>query len=186
MRLLLIRHGQTAWSLSGQHTGLTDVPLTDHGREQAAQLAPRLRDRMFALVLSSPLSRARDTAELAGLGDVELDDQLHEWDYGDYEGLTTDTIREQVPGWTVWTDPCPGGETADQVAARTDAVLDRARPALEHGDVALVAHGHVLRVLTARWLGLGPGAGRLFALDPATVSELGHERDTPVLSRWNT
>lgn len=184
--LVVIRHGQTDWSASGQHTGNTDIPLTDHGRDDARRLRSRLNDRHFELVLCSPLVRAWDTAVLAGLGDqAQVDKNLVEWDYGDYEGLTTAEIREQVPGWTVWTHPSRGGETAAQVAARADAVLERVRPALHHGDVALVAHGHYLRVLTARWLGLGPEAGVHFLLDPSTISELGHDRDTPAICRWN-
>lgn len=184
--LVIIRHGQTEWSASGQHTGNTDIPLTGQGRDDARRLRSRLNNRQFELVLCSPLARAWDTAELAGLGDqAEVDKNLVEWDYGDYEGLTTPEIRQQVPGWTVWTHPIVGGETVAQVAARADAVLDRVRPALERGDVALVAHGHYLRVLTARWLGLNPEAGVHFLLDPSTLSELGRDRDTPAISRWN-
>lgn len=184
--LVVIRHGQTEWSASGQHTGNTDIPLTDQGRDDARRLRSRLSDRHFELVLCSPLVRATDTAELAGLGDqAQVDKNLVEWDYGDYEGLTTAEIRKQVPGWTVWTHPCPGGETVAQVAARADAALDRSRPALERGDVALIAHGHYLRVLTARWLGFGPEAGVHFLLDPSTLSELGHDREVPAISRWN-
>ncbi len=184
--VVVIRHGQTEWSATGRHTGVTDVPLTPDGRAQARELAPRLAGRRFALVLVSPRIRARDTAELAGLGDrAEIEPNLVEWDYGDYEGLTTPQIREQVAGWTVWTHPCPGGETAAEVGARADAVLDRVRPALGHGDVALVAHGHLLRVLAARWLGWPPEAGVHLLLDPSTLGELGDDRGVPALARWN-
>jgi broad specificity phosphatase PhoE len=180
----LVRHGETAWSKSGQHTGRTDVPLTDAGRAQARKLRRKLGRRMFALVLSSPMSRALETARFAGYeARVELVPELHEWNYGQYEGLTTIEIRKAVPGWTVWTHPIPGGETADEVAARVDRVIDRVRAA--PGDAALFAHGHVLRVLAARWLGLPPTDGRLLALGTATVSVLGWERETAVVERWN-
>ena len=180
----LVRHGETEWSRSGRHTGLTDVPLTDAGRDQARLLRRKLDHRQFALVLSSPMSRALDTARLGGFGDrVEIDPELHEWNYGRYEGLTTAEIRKAVPGWTVWTHPIPGGETADEVAARVDGVIARIRAA--SGDAALFAHGHVLRVLTARWLRLPPTDGRLLALGTATVSVLGWERETAVVERWN-
>ena len=180
----LVRHGETAWSRSGQHTGSTDVPLTDAGRAQARLLRRKLGRRQFALVLSSPMTRALETARRAGFGDrVEIDPALHEWNYGRYEGLTTATIRETVPGWTVWTHPIPDGETAEEVAARVDGVIARVRAA--QGDVLLFAHGHVLRVLAARWLGLPPTDGWLFALGTATVSVLGWERETAVVERWN-
>jgi probable phosphoglycerate mutase len=180
----LVRHGETEWSKSGQHTGLTDVPLTDAGRAQARRLRRGLGRRKFAFVLSSPMSRALETARLAGFGDrIQVDPELHEWNYGRYEGLTTTEIQKTVPGWTVWTHPIPGGETADEVAARVDRVIARVRTA--PGDVALFAHGHVLRVLTARWLGLPPTDGRLLALGTATVSVLGWERETAVVERWN-
>jgi broad specificity phosphatase PhoE len=180
----LVRHGETAWSKAGQHTGLTDVPLTDTGRAQAKLLRRKLGRRKFALVLSSPMSRALETARLAGFGDrVEIDPDLHEWNYGPYEGLTTAEIRKEVPGWSVWTHPIPGGETADEVAARVDRAIARVRSA--PGDVALFAHGHILRVLAARWLGLSVTDGRLFALTTATVSILGWERETAVVERWN-
>jgi probable phosphoglycerate mutase len=180
----LVRHGETAWSKSGQHTGRTDVPLTDAGRAQARRLRRRLGRRKFVLVLSSPMSRALETARLAGFGDrIEVDPELHEWNYGRYEGVTTAGIRMTVPGWTVWTHPIPDGETSDEVAARVDRVIARVRAA--PGDVALFAHGHILRVLTARWLGLRPADGRHFALGTATVSVLGWERETPVVERWN-
>lgn len=180
----LVRHGETAWSKSGQHTGLTDVPLTDAGRAQGRVLRRKLGRRNFALILSSPMSRALETSRLAAFRDrVQIDPDLHEWNYGPYEGLTTAEIRETVPGWSIWTHPIPGGETADEVAARVDRVITRVRSA--PGDVALFAHGHLLRVLAARWLGLPPTDGRLFALGTATVSVLGWERETAVVERWN-
>lgn len=180
----LVRHGETAWSKSGQHTGRTDVPLTEAGRAQARRLQRKLGRRRFVLVLSSPMSRALDTARLAGFGDgVEVDPDLHEWGYGGYEGLTTPEIRKTVPGWSVWTHPIPDGETAREVGARVDRVIARVRAA--PGDAAIFAHGHVLRVLAARWLGLPPTDGRLLALGTATVSVLGWERETPVVERWN-
>ena len=158
--------------------------MTERGREQARRIGAALRDRRFALVLSSPLSRALETCRLAGLGDrVEVTDDLLEWDYGEYEGLRTVDIRKTRPGWTLWADGVPGGETADSVARRVDRVIHRVRGT--RGNVALFAHGHVLRVLTARWLGLPPGDGRLFAMDPAAVSMLGYEREAPVIRRWN-
>jgi len=183
--ILLVRHGQTTWSAAGRHTSVTDLPLTDTGEKQAAALAPELASRAFALVLTSPRARARTTARLAGLHDAVIDDDLAEWNYGEYEGVTTHDIRERSPEWDLWRDGCPGGETPEQVGARLDRVLDRARAALPQGDVVLVAHGHSLRVATARWLGLPPAAGKLFALDTATLSTLGFEHDNPVLTGWN-
>jgi len=181
---VLVRHGETEWSRAGRHTGRTDVPLTEHGRGQAVAVGEELRARGFALVLSSPLGRALETCRLAGFGGrAEQRDELMEWDYGAYEGRTTSEIREERPGWTLWRDGVPDGETVEQVGVRVDRVLDEVRSA--DGDVLLFAHGHVLRVLTARWLGLDPDAGRLFALDPATLSTLGYERETPVLQLWN-
>lgn len=184
-RLVLVRHGQTDWSASGQHTGRTDVPLNDVGRTQALALGPTLARYRFACILTSPRTRARDTCRLA-LPDApaDVDPDLAEWDYGEYEGQTTAEIRRAVPDWTVWTHPCPGGETAAEVAGRADAVLNRGRNV--DGDVLLVAHGHLLRVLAARWLGLDATDGRLFRLDPATVSVLEHERTVPVLGGWNS
>lgn len=180
----LIRHGETAWSLSGRHTGTTDVPLTPHGVRQAERLGRRIAGKRFALVLTSPLARARETCLLAGLAaGAEADADLAEWDYGDLEGRTSAEIRTGTPGWTIWTGAVPGGETAAQVGARADLVLARARR--EDGDVALFAHGHLLRVLAARWLGLAPAAGRYFALDTASVSVLGVEQDLPVIRSWN-
>jgi len=183
-RVFLIRHGETAWSLSGQHTGVTDVPLTESGRIVARRLGPALASQHFALVLSSPRQRAVETAKLAGLCDrMQIDADLAEWSYGQYEGLTTAQIRERVAGWTVFTHPCPGGETGAQVAERADRVLARARAA--GGAVALFSHGHMGRVLAARWLGLPSEAGRFFVLGTATLNVLGHERETPAIEIWN-
>src|SRR4051812_18353494 len=162
--LILVRHGETEWSRDGRHTGRTDVALTPHGEKQARALAPLLADRDIVLTLVSPAQRARRTAELTGLDATETDERLWEWDYGAYEGRTTPEIREERPGWYLWRDGVVGGETAEQVGARVDGVLNRVRPLLPAGDVALVAHGHVLRILTARWLGLSPDSGRLFKL----------------------
>ena len=180
----LIRHGETAWSLSGQHTGRTDIPLTAAGERQAGEIARQLAGRPFALVLTSPLQRARETCRLAGYGGVaQIEPDLCEWDYGAYEGRTSAQIQESVPGWTIWTSPVPQGETIQQVAARATRVIERAAAA--GGDVALFAHGHLLRILTACWLGLPPNAGRLFALGTASLSVLGYERETRVIARWN-
>ena len=182
--LWLVRHGETEWARLGRHTGRTDIPLTDLGRGQASAVARRLAGHDFALVLSSPLSRALDTARLAGFGDVvEISDDLLEWDYGADEGLTTPEIRLHRPGWTVWSHGPSGGETAEDVGKRVDRVIARVR-ALD-GDGLVFAHGHVLRVLAARWLDQAPTEGRHYALGTATVSELGWERETPVLERWN-
>ena len=182
--LWLIRHGETAWSLSGQHTGRTDIPLTDAGRANAQAAGRYLAGRQFALVLTSPLSRARETCVLAGFGAVaEVEQNLREWDYGDYEGLTTSEIRRDRPEWFLWTDGVPNGETIEHVATRADAVIARAIAAA--GDVALFAHGHLLRILSARWLGLEPAGGRFFALSAGSFSTLGYERETRVISRWN-
>ena len=183
-QIALVRHGETAWSRDGRHTGLTDIPLTDHGREQAKDAARLVRRMDIVAARCSPLARARETCELLGV-DVEpqIDSDLVEWDYGAYEGITTKEIRETVPGWTVWSGACPDGETAAEVAARVDRVIAAARGA--EGTTLVVAHGHVLRVLTARWLGLAPEEGRLFRLDTATVSLLGWERETAVILAWN-
>ena len=182
--VVLVRHGETEWSRAGKHTGRTDVELTDRGREQAATLGEALRGRSFELVLTSPLKRAAETCELAGFGDAaQLRDDLMEWDYGEYEGRTTLEIREERHGWTLWHDGVPGGETAAAVGARVDRVIAGLR--MRNGDAVVFAHGHVLRVLAARWLGLVPEAGRLLALDTATVSALGYERETAVIRTWN-
>jgi len=178
----LVRHGPTEWSESGQHTGNTDVPLTDKGEKGAKAVGPVLAGQSFALVLSSPLSRASRTAELAGLK-PEHDPDLCEWDYGEYEGRTTPEIREEVPGWTVWRNGCPGGEIAGEVGARVDRAIERIREV--DGDVAVFAHGHVLRVLAARWLGEPPEFGRHYSLSTAAVCVLGYEREEPVIARWN-
>jgi probable phosphoglycerate mutase len=180
----LIRHGQTEWSLSGAHTGRTDIPLTEEGRRQAESLRRLLNGRRFSLVLASPLQRALDTCKLAGYGDVaQVDPDLQEWDYGDYEGHTTAEILKQRPGWSLWRDGVPHGETIEEAAARAEAVLARAMKA--DGEVALFAHGHILRILTACWLELPPSDARLFALATATLSALGYERETCVILRWN-
>ena len=184
LEVVLVRHGETEWSREGKHTGRTDVPLTDLGRGQAQAVGAALRERRFTLVLTSPLARALETCRLAGLGDeAVLRDELREWDYGAYEGRRTTEIRKEVPGWTLWSDGVPEGETIDEVAARVDRVLAELR-SLE-GEALIFAHGHVLRVLAARWLGLEPQAGALFALDPATISILGYERETSVIRLWN-
>ena len=184
-QLILLRHGETEWSRTGRHTGRTDVPLTPRGEEQAKALAPLVEGREIALALVSPAQRARRTAGLTGLTRVEIDDRLWEWDYGAYEGRTTPAIREERPDWYLWSDGVPEGESVEPVGARADAVIERARPYLAEGDVALVAHGHVLRVLTARRLGLPARDGRLFRLDTGTISTLGTEHDRPVISSWN-
>jgi broad specificity phosphatase PhoE len=193
-QLILLRHGETEWSASGRHTGRTDIPLTAHGEAAAVALAPLLARHRIGTVLSSPAKRAMRTAELAGLHDPVIDPGLQEWDYGGYEGLTTPQIRAQRPGWYLWRDGVPPGdadhpgEAIGQVAARTDAVLSRVRPLLADAgsaDVVLVAHGHLLRVLAARWLGLEPSAGRLLRLDTGTLSVLGAEHGHPVLDGWN-
>ena len=182
--LWLIRHGETKWSLSGAHTGRTDIPLTANGLAQASALGRHLGNKVFALVLTSPLQRALHTCEAAGFGvRAEVEPNLHEWDYGDYEGRTTHEIHERNPQWSLWRDGGPGGESPAQVAARADAVIAHAAAAA--GDVALFSHGHLLRVLTARWLGLDAAAGRLFALGTASLSTLGYERESRVITRWN-
>jgi broad specificity phosphatase PhoE len=182
--LWLVRHGETEWSRDHRHTSSTDLPLTDNGVEVARTLAERLAGTAFDRVLTSPRKRARRTAELAGFGDAEVDPDLVEWDYGDYEGITTDTIRESVPGWTVWTHPSPGGETAEQVSTRLDRVIATVRA--REGRTLVFGHGHALRALTARWIEQPVADGRFFRLDTATVCTLGYERETPVLLRWNS
>ena len=182
--VVLVRHGETEWSRDGRHTGRTDIPLTGEGRRQAGALGSRLAGCPFALVLTSPMSRARETCELAGQGgQVRVTDDLLEWDYGDYEGRRTSEIRAERPAWTLWRDGVPGGESPAEVGRRADRVIARARAA--GGAVALFAHGHVLRVLAARWVGLPPAGGAHLALDTATVSVLGWERESPVIARWN-
>ncbi|MEA2653134.1 MAG: hypothetical protein QOI37_361 [Chloroflexota bacterium] len=182
--LWLIRHGETEWARLGRHTGRTDVPLTETGRDQARALGRRLAGHRFDLVLTSPLSRASETAALAGFGaGAVVDPDLREWDYGIFEGRLTSEIRADVPGWSIWTGPWPEGETATQVGARADRVLERAR-AID-GDVLVFAHGHLLRVLAARWLGLPPTSGSLFSLSTATLSILGWERENAVIETWN-
>ena len=179
----VVRHGETEWSRDGRHTSVTDLPLTETGEEAATALAPRLAEVEFDLVLTSPRQRARRTAELAGFADAEVDDDLVEWAYGDYEGVTTAEIRKDVPGWTIWTHPVPGGETAEQVSARLDRVVARAR---EHDRTLVFAHGHSLRVLTARWVEQPADHGQFYRLDTSTVSVLGFERDHPALLKWNS
>ena len=182
--IVLVRHGPTEWSVSGRHTGTTDLPLTEDGREAAERLRERLARYDFALVLSSPLARARETAELAGLGDrAQPDEDLREYDYGDYEGLTTDEIREGRPGWYLWSDGAPGGETPDQVGERADRAIARALQA--DGDVAMFAHGHVLRTLGARWIELPAAHAGHLALGTAAVCELDTEREQRVIRLWN-
>ena len=184
MEIVLVRHGETEWSRDWRHTGRTDIPLTEKGRQEAEVLRTPLSEWDFARVYSSPLSRAIETCRLAGLGDrAELTEALLEWDYGEYEGITTKEIRETRPDWFLWRDGCPGGETAEEVGARVDPLI--AELEAVEGDVALFAHGHLLRVLAARWLGLPPQDGKLLALSTATLSVLGYERETEVIRRWN-
>ena len=183
--LVLVRHGETEWSSSGRHTSVTDVPLTAHGRAEARPLATRLERVDFAVVLCSPRRRARDTCAIAGFGDrAEICDDLVEWDYGEYEGRTTSEIRATAPGWTIFSGGSPGGESVEQVAARADRVI--ARAVAEGGPVAVFSHGHFLRVLGARWVGLPASGGAWLALDTATLSLLGHEREQRVLRLWNS
>ena len=183
-RIWLIRHGETEWTLSGQHTSVTDIPLTEAGKRQGAALGRELAGKQFAAVLSSPRTRALETARLAGYGGVaQVDNNLQEWNYGDYEGITTPEIRKRAPGWLIWDGPVPGGETSEQVAARADRAIAHAMEI--DGEVALFAHGHILRVLTARWLGMPAKGGQLFALETGSISVLGFERETRVISRWN-
>ena len=182
--IVLVRHGETEWSRTGRHTGMTDIPLSPHGREEAEAVGAMLRGRQFAQVLTSPLTRAVDTCRLAGFGASALrQPDLAEWDYGAYEGLTTAEIRATRPGWTLWREGVPGGETIDQVGARADGVIEVLRRAT--GPTAVFSHGHFLRVLAARWLGLAPADGRLFALDPASISTIGYEHEAAVIRLWN-
>ncbi|MEV7624650.1 histidine phosphatase family protein [Actinoplanes sp. NPDC089786] len=184
--IVLVRHGQTEWSANGKHTSYTDLDLTAEGERQARAAGAKLAGRSFAAVISSPRKRALRTAELAGLDVTEVTEDLAEWNYGEYEGITTKEIHRTRPGWSLWTDGSPGGESPDQVGARIDRVLARARTRLEQGDVAFVAHGHCLRAVGARWVGLPTSAGGLLKLDTATVSALGFEHgDDPVIDRWN-
>lgn len=185
--LWLVRHGATEWSISGRHTGSTDLPLLPEGEAGATALAPRLAGPgvpEFALVLTSPRQRARRTAELAGFPHAEVDDDLVEWGYGDYEGVTTADIRRSDPGWSIWEGHTPGGETAAAVSERLDRVIARARAA--SGPALFFAHGHCLRALTARWLDLPVSEGRLFRLDTSTLSVLGWEHDRPAMLKWNS
>ena len=181
--LWLMRHGETEWSRSGAHTGRTDIPLTAGGRANAAAVGRYLSGRHFDLVLVSPLQRARETCRIAGYENAVIDPDLSEWDYGDYEGRTTQQIQAKRPGWSLWKDGVLNGETVAQVGARAGRVIARALPF--EGDVALFAHGHILRILTATWLGLPPEGGRLFALGTASISNLGYEHETQVITRWN-
>lgn len=180
----MFRHGETEWSTSGRHTSRTDLELTDNGRDAAIRLRDLVAEMTFTTVLTSPMKRARDTCALAGLGEqAVVDDDLREWDYGDYEGVTTTEIRADRPAWSLWRDGCPGGETADQVGTRVDRVIARIR---EYGGaVAVFGHGHALRVLAVRWVDLDPREGSVLALDTATVSHLGWEREDPVVRSWN-
>ena len=201
MDIVLARHGETEWSRDLKHTSHTDLPMTEHGREEAESLRPAFAGRTFESVLSSPMQRALDTCRAAGLGDqVETTEDLLEWDYGEYEGITTAEIRQERPDWYLWRDGCPGGETAADVGRRVDRVIaelgaqtaagrflhSQAGRFAHGGDAAIFAHGHLLRVLTARWLGLGPESGALFKLDTGTISTLGYERDTRVVTGWNS
>ncbi len=183
-RLFLVRHGETEWSKNGRHTSVTDLPLTPEGERIASSLTSRLAAESFDLVLTSPRQRARRTAELAGFSDAVVDEDLAEWNYGDYEGITTAEIRKTVPGWTVWASPTPNGETAAEVTTRLDRVITRIEAV--PGDVLVFGHSHALRGLTARWLDLDVAEGRHFVLDTATVSTLGWDRGTPVVHHWNS
>lgn len=184
LELWLIRHGETAWSLSGAHTSRTDIPLTDRGRERAQKIRDYLHGKTFSMVLTSPLERARETCAIAGYGDVaQIDDDLSEWNYGVYEGRTTNDIQKEIPGWSVWTSPIIDGETIDQVAERANRVI--ARAAAKGGSVALFAHGHILRILAACWIQSPPIMGSRLALGTGTVSTLGYEHETRVITLWN-
>ena len=183
-KVYLLRHGETEWSLNGRHTGVTDIPLTENGRKLARQLQPILTREKFVMVLTSPLQRARDTCELAGLGTLaSVDRDLMEWNYGEYEGLTTDQIRQTRPDWSVFSDGCPGGESPLQVSVRADRIVSRVRTV--DGNVALFSHGHILRVLAARWINLSASYGENFLLDTATLNVLGYYRESPAFKIWN-
>lgn len=184
-QIWLVRHGETEWAKSGRHTGHTDIPLTDVGRQQATALAERLAGHEFALVLSSPRSRALETARLGGFPDAQVDPDLGEWDYGAFEGRTTADIRTEIPDWSIWTGPWQGGETVDDVGARADRVIERCLDPRVDGDAVLFAHGHLLRVLAARWIGLPADGGRHFALSTGTIGILGWDRANPVIETWN-
>jgi len=184
-QIYLVRHGETEWSRLGRHTGRTDIPLTEIGREQALDLGRRLAGHRFAMVLTSPLARAAETARLAGFLDADAMDELREWDYGAFEGQTSAEIRAEIPGWSIWDGPWRAGETDADVAARADRVIARCLDPSVAGDALLFAHGHLLRVLTARWLGLPPRDGGLFALGTATIGILGWERENRVIETWN-
>ena len=185
-QLWLLRHGATEWAKNGRHTGSTDLPLLPEGEEEARQLAPVLKSQTFAAVYSSPLQRARRTCELGGLGEqAQVMPELLEWNYGDYEGVTTPEIRKTVPGWTVWSHACPNGEDADAVQKRCEIVINRALEVAEPGDVALFAHGHLLRALAGTWLGLGAVGGRLLKLGTGSICILGFERENRAIVRWN-
>ena len=183
--IVLIRHGQTEWSANGRHTSYTDLDLTEVGEAQARAVGERLGDRTFAAVISSPRKRALRTAELAGLTVTEITEDLAEWNYGEYEGVTTADIHRHSPQWSLWTDGAPGGEMPDEIGRRVDAVLDRVAPLLDGGDVAFIAHGHSLRVVGARWVGLPAAGGGLLRLDTATISVLGFEHGRRAIRRWN-
>jgi probable phosphoglycerate mutase len=185
-KVLLIRHGETEWSLSRQHTGTTDIPLTENGRKVAGLLQPILAEHVFALVLTSPLRRARDTCELAGLGDrAQIDPDLMEWNYGQYEGLTPAQIHAKRPDWMLFKDGCPDGESPEQVEARIDRVIARIRTIAGEGNVAVFSHGHLIRAFAARWLGFRAADGRSFLLDPATINVLSFYRTVPAVKHWN-
>jgi probable phosphoglycerate mutase len=182
--VFLVRHGETEWSLNGRHTGVSDIPLTENGRRVARQWQPYAAARKFALVLTSPLQRARETCALAGLAaQAQTEDDLREWDYGEYEGLTPQEIRARQPDWLIFRDGCPGGESPAQIGARVDRVIARVRAAA--GDAVVFAHGHVLRVLAARWLGLAPSGGSHFLLETATLCVLSGYHGVPAVRRWN-
>jgi broad specificity phosphatase PhoE len=182
--LWLIRHGETAWSLSGQHTSRTDIPLTDHGKARAKEIHDYLNGRPFSLVLTSPRQRAKETCRIAGYADVaQTDDNLSEWDYGSYDGRTTAEIRAERPDWSIWEDGVLDGETIEQVAVRAQAIIERSLAA--GGQVALFSHAHFLRILAATWLGLDPRGGKLLALGTGSISRLGFERENRVILSWN-
>jgi broad specificity phosphatase PhoE len=183
--IVLVRHGETEWSSAHRHTSVTDMELTETGRKQAAALRTVLGNRRFAAVWCSPRIRAMETADLAGLSVTGMDADLIEWNYGKYEGVTTEQIRQERPEWNLWRDGCPGGESPEQIGERIERVLDRGHALMGEGDVALVGHAHAFRVAAARWVGLPVAGGGLFRLDTATISTLGFEREQPVITQWN-